>query len=584
MDLKFQTNAVKLLSRIIDPNRPTQACIKYSSQKKFIKNAQILQPFERTPPEKTGISSSRIYNFIKELIDDPTLDLHNIIILAGGKVIFEGSFGAYRADIPHAVYSQSKSVTSIAIGMLVDDRILSLDEKIVKIFEKKCSPLTMLSHKNITVENLLTMTSGAVFNEVGAVTEEDWLKGFLETSIRGEAGKTFNYNSMNTYVLSEIVREKTGKSLTAFLDERLFKPLGICDYYWEKSPSGVEKGGWGLYLTPEDMAKIGQLYLNKGMWSGKRIVSEEWIKNSTKMETASPEKLGPYNYGYQIWVGREEDSFLFNGFFGQNLMVYPQNDIIISANAAICEMFQQSSYYKLASKYFGGEFKRFGKEKNSLSYKIKLKKLSKNMDRAKGGFFFKKYFVLREQKKLIDKIIGGSYTFRSPSPVGLMPLLSQIIQNNYTTGISRISFGRDEKSCYLNITESQRTQRLDFDVGRVLYSDIYFGGEKYEIASETKLMYNEDDRILLKLHLSFTEDAPSRKLVFVFHQDSVILRLNESPGREFIVEGIEYFAEDTMNKRIVGILTAMLETDRIKHIARQITEPEIIGIKEKISK
>ena len=133
----------------------------------------------------------------------------------------------------------------------------------------------------ITVENLLTMTSGVTFNESGIVSGNDWLGSFLNASVNGKPGTEFQYNSLNTYVLSAIVTKRTGETLTEYLTPRLFGPLGITKYYWETCPKGITKGGWGLFLCAEDMAKLGQLYLQRGKWNGQQLVSEYWIEIST---------------------------------------------------------------------------------------------------------------------------------------------------------------------------------------------------------------------------------------------------------------------------------------------------------------
>ena len=183
--------------------------------------------------------------------------------------------------------------------MLIDEGKLSLNDKIVDIFADRLNKLNKFTHRNITVRHLLTMTSGIVFNVAGSVTENNWVKCFFESFLVSEPGKHFNYNSMNTYMLSAIVKTVSGHGLCEYLRPRLFEPLGIRNFYWEKCPMGIEKGGWGMYILPEDMLKIGQLLLNGGVWNGKRLISQEWIDAATSAQAAAPKSIGDFNYGYQ---------------------------------------------------------------------------------------------------------------------------------------------------------------------------------------------------------------------------------------------------------------------------------------------
>ena len=164
------------------------------------------------------------------------------------------------------------------------------------------------------------MRAGVIFGEAEALSEQDWVRAFLNSSLKGEPGTEFYYNSLNTYMLSAIVLRKTGKKLTDFLQERLFGPMGITDILWETCPSGIEKGGWGLYIRPEDIAKLGQLVMDEGMWHGQQLISAEYIRTATAAHASPPPELGDFDYGYQIWVGRKTPAFLFNGMLGQNVL------------------------------------------------------------------------------------------------------------------------------------------------------------------------------------------------------------------------------------------------------------------------
>ena len=215
----------------------------------------------------------------------------------------------------------------MAIGLLIDEGKLSLDENIYNIFPGKVNPLIKIFRPEVTVRHLLTMTSGVTFNESGIVSGNDWLESYLNAPVSGKPGTEFQYNSLNTYVLSAIVSARTEMTLEEYLRPRLFEPLGITRYLWETCPKGITKGGWGLFICPEDMAKLGQLYLNHGIWHEKQIIPADWIRESTTKQVDSIE--GTYGYGYQIWMENRLNSFEFNGMLGQNVIVYPDLDMVI---------------------------------------------------------------------------------------------------------------------------------------------------------------------------------------------------------------------------------------------------------------
>jgi len=582
LDLKMQTNAVKLLLRLSEPSKTVETVIPFVPQKRFIKDSCVSEPLRRTSPEKKGISSSHLEDFVSRLLADKELNLHNLLVVCDGEVIFEGSYGPHRPDVPHAVYSQSKTVTALAIGMLVDDGLLSLDERVIKIFEKKATPLSQLTHKDLTVEHLLTMTSGALFNELGAVTETDWLKAFLQTALLTEPGKVFGYNSMNSYVLAEIVKEKTGESLFDFLKKRLFDPLGIRDCYWEKSPAGVEKGGWGLYIMPEDMAKIGCLFANGGIWQGRRIVSSEWIRRSVKAHAKAPESYGRYDYGYHLWVNRTENSYLFNGFFGQNLLVYPDHGIVIASNAAVSELFQQSSYYETADRFFGHAFHRSDALRVGRDYRS-LSRLADKMNRQGEPDRLTRSFRLREKKELLSFLNGKVYRFDSPqaSRVGLMPLVAQIFQNNYTAGITRLAFfAENESRLFVEADEGAKTHRFEVGFDSAVYTPFDFNGEVYECAVSGRLMRNEDDLPLLKLDLAFTENASSRQIRLLFEGDCVTAHFSETPNETFVFAFVDFFAGEMLNKKITDFIASASDGNFLSNLktkGKQIFAPVLEG-------
>ncbi len=348
MDLHTYQKLITLIRRMMDADKPVVPIINHSSHKPDFRASTVRQPFPRATAESCGISSSHLENFLHELDSDRSLDMHGVSVYRNGRLLCDAAFGAYDRGVWHITYSECKTITALAIGMLVEEGKLDIKERLVDIFER--TGLSKLTHAALTVEDLLTMR-----NESAAVTETEWVRCFFESNVKN-AGVDFHYNSINTYMLSAIVSKKTGQPLVEYLRTRLFVPLGIENYYWESCPEGITKAGWGLYMLPEDLAKIGQLVLDGGVWRGHRLVSRDWIEQMTTKQMQTPTQTGNFNYGYQIWVGRQEDCFLFNGMFGQNVIGFPQTGVMIVSNAGNNELFQQSRFYDLVEDYFSRPF------------------------------------------------------------------------------------------------------------------------------------------------------------------------------------------------------------------------------------
>ena len=296
--------------------------VDYVPQKPEFRHERVIgeTTLERRTPESQGVSSAFFVDLIRALSKDRECNMHRLMFLRHGYVVAECAFEPYDMDMWHVSYSMCKSIVGMAIGILVHEGKLSIDDKLSDIFSARFSPFGFL-RKTVTVKQLLTMSSGVDFNEAGAISGNDWRKNYLDSSFKTEPGKEFEYNSMNTYMLSAIVTELTGKSLFEFVKERIFEPMGIWRCYWECCPQSITKGGWGLFMRIEDMAKLGQLYLQKGEWDGKQIVPEEWVIESTSWQIETGKEDNSH-YGYQLWINDDRSgSFAYNGMMGQNVFI-----------------------------------------------------------------------------------------------------------------------------------------------------------------------------------------------------------------------------------------------------------------------
>lgn len=562
------------------------------------------QAFVRATPESQGISSDLFAALLRELDASKDTEMHHFMALRHGKVICECNFAPYPKGMWHITHSMCKSITGMAIGMLIEEEKLKLDENIYDIFPDHINAFSKIFRPVITVENLLTMTSGVTFNESGIVSGNDWLGSFLNASVNGKPGTEFQYNSLNTYVLSAIVTKRTGEILTEYLTPRLFGPLGITKYYWETCPKGITKGGWGLFLCAEDMAKLGQLYLQRGKWNGQQLVSEYWIEISTARHLKT--QNGTYGYGYQLWMEQRPGSFEYNGMLGQNVIIYPDMDMVLVTNAGNKEMFQDCIMLNIIRKYFPVNYHPADVlPENPLSYSL-LKRLcgelenGENNNRStslRGGW--KRNVVSRRKhsdKKYsyrisaaVDRpsdhhsfmraVSGRTYVMEQQN-IGIAPLFVQVFHNNMTDGISEISFTYDAGNFYVSFTEGEVIHKLPVGFGRAADGCVDLHGEHYLVATLGEFARDENDIPVLKLEVTFIEECVKRKAHIFFHEDNGIeIRWNETPGKKMILAGLSSITEELSGNFLYNSLLGdhNITTELLHRLMEQTIEPAVRG-------
>lgn len=298
----------------------------------------------RSTPEAEGVSSEGILQFVNAIDSAyPTgIEIHSMMIVRHGKVIAEGWWHPYRADLKHTMYSVSKSFTSTAIGFAVAEGKLKLSDKVVSFFPESLPDTVSPYLAELDVKDLLTMSVGQAQEPAVTVTD-DWVKTFLAAPIEYEPGTVFLYNSAGTFMLSAILQKATGEKLIDYLKPRLFDPLGIEGADSEVNPQGINTGGWGVRVKTEDMAKLGLLYLQKGMWNGKQLLPQEWVADATskqietKPDNVSESDDWSQGYGYKFWQ-TTHGAVRADGAFGQYIIMLPEKDAVIVLTAQAANM------------------------------------------------------------------------------------------------------------------------------------------------------------------------------------------------------------------------------------------------------
>ncbi len=305
----------------------------------------------RSTPEEQGIASAAILEFVKAADEQSvtTNAIQSFMLVRHGHVVAEGWWSPYGPDIPHKLFSLSKSFTSTAVGLAIADGKLSLDDTVLSFFPEDAptNPSTCL--KAMRVRDLLIMSSGQDSNTVAHLDEamrnsthsgEKITRAFLAAPVACKPGTLFIYNTPGSYLLSAIVQKVTGQIVFDYLQPRLFEPLGIKNPTWEASPQGITFGGVGLSIRTEDIARFGLLYLQKGEWDGKQLLPASWVETATARQTSNgsePTSDWDQGYGYQFWRCRH-GLYRGDGAFGQFCIVMPQQDAVVAITSGTRDM------------------------------------------------------------------------------------------------------------------------------------------------------------------------------------------------------------------------------------------------------
>jgi CubicO group peptidase (beta-lactamase class C family) len=287
----------------------------------------------RSTPLAEEVTAAGIEAFLDAMEADPAIALHSLMIVRRGRVVAEGWWAPYRPDDVHLLYSVSKSFTSTALGFAVAEGRISLGDTVVQHFPDLDPGPSGSRARTITVEQLARMATGHHQDILDAMVRLDPAEpvlGFLRIEPESPPGSVFAYNNGASYVLGAIVQERTGESLTSYLQPRLFDPLGIPPPHWDTVGGRRQMGYSGLHLTTEQLARFGQLYLQDGDWMGSPVLPAGWVAEATRAHTANPGEPEPdwrRGYGYQFWRGRH--GYRADGAYGQFCLVLPEQDAVV---------------------------------------------------------------------------------------------------------------------------------------------------------------------------------------------------------------------------------------------------------------
>jgi CubicO group peptidase (beta-lactamase class C family) len=283
----------------------------------------------RARPAEVGIDARLLESFLDAMAADG-IDLHSLVLHRKGHVAAEMYWWPYGPERPRVMHSVAKSFTACAIGMALEENRFALSDKVVGFFPEYAPANPGESLAAMTVEDLLTMRTGHAEETSGSRwrgLRSSWIAEFFKIPVVHRPGTVYKYTSAASYMLSAILTRTSGEKLHDYLRPRLFEPLGISGETWDMGPDGINPGGNGLTCRTVDMLKLGILHAQKGVWQGKRLLSEHWIDTATRAHTKE-------GYGYH-WMSGPRRTFCAMGVFGQLLVVFPDHEAALALTGAV---------------------------------------------------------------------------------------------------------------------------------------------------------------------------------------------------------------------------------------------------------
>ena len=548
MSLSSQMKLLRAFREILLGN-PRAAFAPGCSAKPSFTPGKQPKPLPRSTPEAEGVSSHQIRRFVTDIATDARINAHSYLILRNGSVISEGSFAPYRSDVWHVAHSLCKSFTGAATGLAIHEGLFDLDTPVYQHFPAESGLIPSKNMRKIAPRHLLTMTSGIAFNEVDEAINTHWLRGLFASPVLSTPGERFSYNSMNSYLLAALICKTSGGSLVEFLQSRLFEPMGFGSVGWETSPDGFEKGGWGMYLHVEDMAKFGQLYLQNGQWTLEdgRVTSllpQTWVQ-----DTVAPHGMndkGEY-YGYQIWLDTVHNSWIMNGMFGQYVAIFPQQNMVIAMTSGSPRLFTDSPAYTLMCDYFAkASFSTSALPhaplananlralEGSLSIKMAHGKTPSPVQTINRPPRAQRWEQLLQQNaqpypKEALAFCGNTWLFEK-NKAGLLPLVIQAMDNQFSLGLRSVELRLDGDAIRIVVGEPDGFVTLPIAFhGKPAERRVTVGRDTFLVACIGDIRPNEDGQDVMILKVCFLEHSSYRTIKLRLSGEHLALEMDESP-------------------------------------------------------
>ncbi len=518
-----------------------------------------------------GISRASCKHLFSNFISGSDNNLHGMIVVKDGKTVFEAYHSPYRKEYRHVSHSMCKSVTGMALGLAIDDKKIQLSTKLSDIFPEYSSQKNAKELERLTIYHLLTMQAGVCFHEVSQAFCSNWVKEYMHSDFIFSPGEKFYYNSMNSYMLCAVLSKIYGESVISLLKRRIFDPLHIYDITWDRCPMGIEKGGYGMKLSLQDMAKLGILYMNHGMHidvqTGRhhQLLSEQYVSEATSVQTSTNNQ--GFDYGYHCWI--MEDGFLFNGMFGQNVYVFPKQKLVIATQGGTSCFLPNNDTMTCIRNFVYPENKKIHLSNHSITDTI---------TRIPSAQVKKQV-----QTEFMSEYMGKTYELESPIP-SVLPFFMQLFYLQVTSGMDRIHFyhkypdtKKKRGSCPFMITMQSKEEMITLEAccGKSMEQHVFIHGQTYPLCVSCDIAADNDIYHML-LRVDFLEEANSRIYEIDFKQHNIHVKSRELPS-------LEYLSSALLEKDMIALYPVASRRHLPKHIQNKINKiikPDTYGFEK----
>lgn len=559
------------------------------------------KPLEKATTMELCMNGEVVLNFFRHITEKKSCALDGIAIAKDGKLLLSGYRLPYKEEVPHITNSTCKTITAIAVMFAISENLITEEDTVLSFFPEYESLLTPKYVKQINIRHLLTMTSGSKCNEVAAMVEENWVKAFMLSECQCEPGTRFIYNSMNTYMLSAILCRVTGKSLMEYLRPRLFEPLGINHIKWELCSLGCERGGWGLHISLESMAKIGFFLANDGVYHGKCLLAKEFVKRMKTECVPQDTDFLATDYSYQIWH-LPNGLYMTSGMYGQHIIMDEAHNLVVATNAHSDKLFPDSTLVRCILSFMNHEklYKPEHPAKEQIAYCALMRGLKAfRMGYPVSDAVSRKNAILpysvweaRQQKSmkqkrkrllLTMKQFDGKRLHIAQATFKLFPYLMQGMYQYPPFMVSDLSFqcGKDTAElCFYKETgknENGKRERIHMKAGYVdyCYQTLVIGENKTEIAVKASYATDEDDCPVVSFEIVFLAAGFSRIIKIFLQEERIAVECMEYPDMLSIVTNV--LSGETVLAGNTIDLTGKLP-DSAKALLEHKVEPRMFGV------
>ena len=561
MPLGSMLNSVRLLARNFNSQTTTKMPVEKGKPDKpviFPSDAEI-NYLERCAPEGVGLNFEYIQSFINELNSDHSLKPNRLLIIKDNIVIAEQYLYPYVKETWDCVFSASKTVVALALGVLYDEGKVDLDLPVCKYLKNE-KQINIPRNKKITLRHLLTMTTGIRFNEMECVSSLRWTKSFFDSTAKFKLGQRFEYNSLNSYIVAMVVQKISGRRFEDFIKEKIFDRLGISKVHFDTSEEDCFKGGWGLYILPEDMAKLGILVRDFGVYDGQRILSEEWIRMMSTKQFPATKFARKYDYGFQMWVDDSMAFSCFNGMYDQNIMIYRNSGIVVVTCFADNEAFHGANLFDIAAKYFASE--------NPGDFPLCYSNGKRDLNNEESLMYY------------FDALLNKEYKSQSKiaNSCGILPLIIQNEVSTYVKGIRSLMFKCIDNEPVLIINEGGKKYELKFSFGEGKRQTLELYKNQYECVVDARFILSGKTEPYLIIRVFFLEFSSDRYFTIKFGKDinQISVECSENPGVDFVNSIIQ--VQDEATKQFINNALNNISQDYLVGKIRNIFSPIFVAV------